>query len=69
MMRRLFPVLLAILLLGLVATEAVEKAPVIAFDGIAKDFGTVTEGESLKQVFTFKNKGDATLEILKVEPS
>ncbi len=68
-MKRLLPVLLAILALGLVALQAVEKTAVIAFDGIAKDFGTVTEGERLKYVFTFKNKGDATLEILKVEPS
>ena len=68
-MRRIFPVLFSILVLGLVALGAAEKAPVIAFDGIAKDFGTVTEGQSLKHVFTFKNKGDATLEILKVEPS
>jgi hypothetical protein len=69
MMKRLLPVVLAILVLGLVTLGAAEKTPVIAFDGIAKDFGTVTEGERLKQVFTFKNKGDATLEILKVEPS
>jgi|PlaIllAssembly_1097288.scaffolds.fasta_scaffold226762_1 hypothetical protein len=69
MMKRLLPVLLAILALGLVALQAAEKTAVIAFDGITKDFGTVTEGERLKYVFTFKNKGDATLEILKVEPS
>ncbi|MBP1600800.1 MAG: hypothetical protein H6Q06_951 [Acidobacteria bacterium] len=68
-MKRLLPVLLAILALGLVALQAAEKTAVIAFDGITKDFGTVTEGERLKYVFTFKNKGDATLEILKVEPS
>jgi hypothetical protein len=69
MMKRLLPVLLAILALGLVMLQAAEKTAVIAFDGITKDFGTVMEGESLKYVFTFKNKGDATLEILKVEPS
>jgi hypothetical protein len=69
MMKRLLPVLLAILALGLVTLQAAEKTAVIAFDGITKDFGTVTEGERLKYVFTFKNKGDATLEILKVEPS
>jgi hypothetical protein len=68
-MKRLLPVLLAILLLGLLTLGAADKAPAIAFDGVAKDFGTVTEGESLKHVFTFKNKGEATLEILKVEPS
>jgi hypothetical protein len=69
MMKRLLPVLLAILALGLVTLQAAEKTAVIAFDGITKDFGTVTEGERLKYVFIFKNKGDATLEILKVEPS
>jgi len=56
-------------MLGLLALGSADKAPVIAFDGIAKDFGTVTEGETLKHVFTFRNKGDTTLEILKVEPS
>jgi hypothetical protein len=68
-MKRLVLVLLAIVMLGLLALGAADKAPAIAFDGIAKDFGTVTEGEMLKYVFPFKNKGDATLEILKVEPS
>ena len=69
MMKRILPVLLVILVPGLVVLNAAEKASVIAFDAIAKDFGTVTEGQSLKYVFTFKNKGDATLEIMKVEPS
>ncbi len=68
-MNRLLPVLLTILMLGLFASGAAQKTPVIAFDGTGKDFGTVTEGESLKHVFIFTNKGDATLEILKVEPS
>ncbi len=68
-MKRILPVLLAILVLGLIALQAAEKVPVIAFDTVAKDFGTITEGQSLKHVFTFKNKGDATLEIMKVEPS
>ncbi len=68
-MKRILRVLLVILVLGLITLGAAEKAPVIAFDAVAKDFGTVTEGQSLKYVFTFKNKGDATLEITKVEPS
>ena len=33
------------------------------------DHGTVTEGQVIKHVFKFANKGDAVLEILKVEPS
>lgn len=68
-MKRLVSVLFAVLIAGLLALESAEKAPSIAFDSVARDFGTVTEGENLKHVFTFRNKGDATLEILKVEPS
>jgi hypothetical protein len=68
-MKRLLSVLLAVLMPGLLALGSAVKAPSIAFDSTSRDFGTVTEGESLKQVFTFRNKGDATLEILKVEPS
>ena len=45
-----------------------DKTPTIAFDSQAKDFGKVMEGEVLKHVFKFTNKGQATLEILKVEP-
>lgn len=69
MMKRLLPVLPAILALGLITLQAAEKTAAVAFDSITRDFGTVTEGERLKYVFTFKNRGDAVLEILKVEPS
>jgi hypothetical protein len=43
------------------------KAPLIVFDGQTKDFGKILEGETIKHVFTFTNKGTATLEILKTE--
>lgn len=68
-MNRPLLVLLAILVFALLTLGAAERAPMIVFDSIAKDFGTVTEGESLKHVFVFKNKGDSTVEIFKVEPS
>ena len=68
-MKRLLPVLVVFLMAGLLALGSAVKAPSIVFDSTSRDFGTVTEGEILKQVFTFSNKGDATLEILKVEPS
>jgi len=46
-----------------------ERVATIVFDKQSKDFGKVMEGEKLKHVFLFKNKGTATLEILRVEPS
>ncbi len=45
------------------------KAPVLVFENQTKDFGKVMEGTSLKHVFKFSNKGDAVLEIFKVEGS
>ncbi len=48
---------------------AQDKRPVISFDSQVKNVGKVVEGELIKQVFKFTNKGDATLEIYKVEPS
>ena len=55
--------------LGLLSLSAQDKAPKIEFDSTIQDCGKITEGETLKHVFRFTNKGDATLEILKVEPS
>jgi hypothetical protein len=46
-----------------------DSAPHIVFDNQVKDFGEVTEGETLRHVFRFTNKGTATLEIVSVEPS
>ena len=43
------------------------KAPTIVFEAQSKDFGKATEGQLLKHVFKFTNKGTATLEILSVE--
>jgi hypothetical protein len=46
-----------------------DEAPSMVFDGLAKDFGKVMQGEMLKHVFSFINKGSSTLEILGVGPS
>jgi hypothetical protein len=43
------------------------KTPTIVFQGQSKDFGKTTEGELLKHVFSFTNKGTGALEILNVE--
>jgi hypothetical protein len=69
MMKRLrFPAL-ALLPLALLPIHAQERAPHIVFDSQTKDCGKIAEGEPLKHVFRFTNTGDATLEIIKVEPS
>jgi len=57
-----------VLTLGATNLIAQEKIPTIVFESLAKDFGKVTEGETLKYIFKFANKGQARLEILKVEP-
>ena len=49
--------------------HAQERAPRIVFDSQTKDFGKVIEGQPLKHVFRFTNKGNATLQILNVAPS
>jgi len=46
---------------------AQENRPAIVFDSVAKDFGRVIEGETVRHVFKFTNKGKAKLEILNVE--
>ena len=46
---------------------AQESRPAIVFDSLVKDFGHVVEGETVRHVFKFTNKGDAPLQILNVE--
>jgi len=58
-----------ILTAGALLLPAQDKRPVISFDSQTKDVGKVTEGETIKHIFRFTNKGEATLEIFKVEPS
>jgi len=68
-MKRLCLAIMAALMVGVLSLPAQEKVPLIVFGGQTKDFGNVTEGETLKHIFRFANKGTATLEIIKVEPS
>jgi hypothetical protein len=57
------------LIAGLMVLSGQDKAPSMAFDDPVKDFGKVIQGEVIKHIFNFSNKGSATLEILGVEPS
>ena len=68
-MKRFSLLLCLVLIAGILFLPAQDKRPSIVFDGPTKDFGKVTEGETLKHVFKFTNKGEAVLDILKVEPS
>ncbi len=45
------------------------KEPCIYFENTRADFGSVTQGKVIKQVFPFANRGSGTLEILAVSPS
>jgi hypothetical protein len=58
-----------LLIAGMTPMPAQDKHAAIAFDNQNKDLGKVTEGETIKHIFKFTNKGDAVLEVLKVEPS
>jgi hypothetical protein len=60
---------LVLLLLAVWPAVAQDKAPVLVFEGQTKDFGKVMEGAPIKHVFKFSNRGDAVLEIFKVEGS
>ena len=57
------------LALGLMAVSGQSNNPAVAFDSLSKDFGTVTQGEILKHVFTFINKGSGVLTISDVAPT
>jgi hypothetical protein len=46
---------------------AQDRQPVIVFDSLTKDVGRVNEGDTIKHVFRFANKGQAQLSILDVE--
>ena len=68
-MKRLSLFLCIVLVAGVLPLPAQDKHPSIVFENQAADHGKVTEGETIKHIFKFANKGDAVLEILKVEPS
>jgi len=43
--------------------------PVIKFDDLSYDFGTVKQGEKLEHIFKFTNEGNEKLIISSVQPS
>jgi hypothetical protein len=43
--------------------------PSIEFEFLSKDFGNVIQGQVIKQVFQFTNKGKGLLEIIDMEKS
>jgi hypothetical protein len=57
------------LTIGPVSLPAQPKTPTIAFDSLTKDFGSVIEGQTLRHVFNFSNKGGALLQIIRTEGS
>jgi hypothetical protein len=56
---------LAVLFLASACLPAQER-PTIVFDSQSRDFGKVIQGEELKHLFKFTNRGSAPLEIFSV---
>ncbi len=50
-------------------SKLLSPEPVIKFDVLNYDFGTVKQGENLEHVFKFTNSGKSTLVITSVQPS
>jgi len=63
------PAILIWIVVGMASVYGQAKKPSIIFDSMTKDAGKVTQGETVKQVFTFTNKGSGTLEITNVQPT
>ena len=68
-MKRLSLFFCILLFAGVLPLQAQDKRPSIVFENQVADHGKVIVGEIIKHIFKFANKGDAVLEILKVEPS
>jgi hypothetical protein len=63
------PAIVIWIVVGMASVYGQAKKPSIVFDSIIKDAGKVTQGETVKQVFTFINKGSGTLEIIGTRPT
>jgi hypothetical protein len=66
---RSYSAILILLIAPWVYAAGQAKGPSLYFENLARDVGTVKQGEVIKQVFQFANKGSGTLEILGVEHS
>lgn len=71
MRRKLLPTLFVLLLLPLAAASAQEivSGPRAVAAELVKDLGTVFRGDPAKHVFTLRNEGGETLEIVEVKPT
>ncbi len=49
--------------------EAAKSLPVMTFDKLEHDFGTINEGDKVETEFTFTNTGKGPLTILSAKPS
>jgi len=64
--------IITILLLVIISNAKSEQLfadPIIKFDNLNYDFGTVKPGENLEHIFKFTNEGKGTLLISSVQPS
>jgi hypothetical protein len=66
---RCFTVFLMCLWIGLPAASAQANKPQIVFESTTQDAGTFIQGEVIKRVFTFSNKGSGLLEITDIRSS
>ena len=66
---RLCPAVLFLMMMAIAGLCAQSKGPLIEFETTKVERGKVIQGETIKQVFGFANKGIGTLEILDVEHS
>ena len=65
---RLAAVVLALLIMGTAVAGTGKALPAIQFDVESYTFAPVLEGDIVTHEFTFENRGDAELRILKVRP-
>ncbi len=63
---RLISTVLVLLLTALPTLNAQIKGPSIHFDTTERDLGKVTQGENIREVFSFTNRGSAALQILSI---
>lgn len=57
------------MLAGAIGAVGQDKQPSIEFDFVSKDYGTVIQGQSIKQIFPFANKGAGVLRIMDIGKS
>jgi hypothetical protein len=66
---RFYFMLLPFLLIGVIGALGQDKQPSIEFDFVSRDYGAVTQGQTIKQIFPFVNKGAGVLRIMDIGKS